>query len=421
MHFVLVTLGSHGDVHPFVGLGEALARRGWRVTIACNEYFAALVRRIGLECVEHSRTAEYEAKISAPALWDPKRGFHFIVHEMLIPAIAPIYELVRRHHVPGQTVFIAPTTAIGARIAQEKLGAPLVSVHLAPLGLRSTHAIAQPPGIPNITWLPRWAHRTLFRFLDWAILDPALAPAVNGFRAELGLSPVSRVFDQWWHSPQLVLGMFPEWFAPPQPDWPEQTRLVGFPLYDERGLEPLDPKLEAFLADGEPPVVFTPGSAMKQGQTFFREALEACCLLRRRGLFLTRFPEQLPATLPADVLHVHYAPFSQVLPRAVAVVHHGGIGTTAQGLAAGIPHLVMPLAHDQPDHALRLRKLGVGASLPPSVFRAARVAEVLGQLLGSVEVRRRCHDLARRFHGQDALDMACRLIESLSVDATAAS
>ena len=88
-----------------------------------------------------------------------------------------------------------------------------------------------------------------------------IAPALNAYRAELGLAPVSRIFRSWIHSPQRVIGLFPEWFFPPQPDWPAQIRLTGFPLFDEAGLHPLDPGLDAFLAAGDPPIAFTPGSA----------------------------------------------------------------------------------------------------------------------------------------------------------------
>ena len=118
----------------------------------------------------------------------------------------------------------------------------------------------------------------------------------------------------------------------------------------------------------------TPGSAMRHAQEFFAESVAACQRLGRRGLLLTRFAEQVPTDLPETIRHLEYVPFSRVLPRAAALVHHGGIGTTAQALAAGIPQLVMPLAHDQPDNAARLERLGVGRTIAPRRYRAARAA-----------------------------------------------
>src|SRR5205823_5729755 len=139
-----------------------------------------------------------------------------------------------------------------------------------------------------------------------------------------------------------------------------------------------------------------------------------CLRLRRRGLLLTRFPEQVPEGLPETICHVAYAPFSQVLPKAAALVHHGGIGTTAQALAAGIPQLVMPMAHDQPDNAARLERLGVGRTLYPKAYRGPAVAQRLGELLASEQVARCCREVAGRFEDIDPLGDACRLIEELA-------
>ncbi|HLL88375.1 MAG TPA: nucleotide disphospho-sugar-binding domain-containing protein, partial [Tepidisphaeraceae bacterium] len=139
-----------------------------------------------------------------------------------------------------------------------------------------------------------------------------------------------------------------------------------------------------------------------------------CRRLGRRGLLLTRFAEQVPTDLPPGVIHVPFAPFSQLLPRCAALVHHGGIGTTSQGLAAGVPQLVMPMSHDQPDNALRVMRLGVGDALAPRWFTGRRVAARLGALLGSADVRRRCADVVQKFGADDGIARACDLIESLA-------
>src|SRR5207253_413252 len=133
-----------------------------------------------------------------------------------------------------------------------------------------------------------------------------------------------------------------------------------------------------------------PGSAMKQGKAFFAAAVEACVKLGRRGMLLTRFPEQVPSPLPDGIRHFEYVPFSQVFPRAAAVVHHGGIGTTAQALAAAVPQLVMHMAHDQPDNAARVLRLGVGRPISPKAFRAPAVAKALHALSSSPEIAERC-------------------------------
>src|SRR5690606_14357109 len=202
--------------------------------------------------------------------------------------------------------------------------------------------------------------QSVYAIGDHFVIDPILAPAINPLRRELGLPPVSRFLHEWWHAPRLTIGLFPEWYAPPQADWPSQTELTDFPLYDEAELEPPSDDLQQFLAAGDQPVAFTAGSAMALGSDFYRAAVEACVRGGLRGVLLTRYTEQLPKDLPDTVKHVPYAPFSQLLPRCATLVHHGGIGTTAQGLAAGVPQLIMPMSHDQPDNADRIQRLGVG-------------------------------------------------------------
>ena len=169
----------------------------------------------------------------------------------------------------------------------------------------------------------------------------------------------------------------------------------------------------AFLEGGEPPIVWTPGSAMRHGRSFFEVAIEACRRLDRRGLLLTRYPEQLPARLLDGICHADYVPLSQVLRRSAALVHHGGIGTLAQGLAAGVPQLVMPMAHDQPDNAIRLRRLGCGVAVKPSAFRAPAVTEALHSLLTSPDVARSCQQAAERIAADRPLDLACDIVERL--------
>jgi UDP:flavonoid glycosyltransferase YjiC (YdhE family) len=207
--------------------------------------------------------------------------------------------------------------------------------------------------------------------------------------------------------------MFPDWFFRPQPDWPAQLRITGFPLFDKAGSDPLEPALDAFLAGGEPPVVFTPGSANRQAPRFFKVAVQAATRLGRRALLITPYAEQLPRSLPSHIKHVPHVPFSSILPRCAAIVHHGGIGTCAQGLAAGIPQLTMPMGFDQPDNAMRLARLGVGAYLFPHRFRIRAVAGALRSLLESRETAYACRRFSEAIASVDAIGVTSDLLESL--------
>src|SRR5215217_4867358 len=345
LNALLIAVGSHGDVHPFVGLGLALRARGHDVTVAANPHFEPLVRRVGLGFAPLGTAEEYVAIATNPDMWHPTRAFK-LVAAGVGSFIRPTYRAIMDRYEPGRTVVAASSLAFGARMAQDAHHVPTATVHLQPGVLRSVHEVPRLIGMPMRTWMPKWWKRFMWSVADNVFVDPVLKGPTNAFRAELGLPPARRFFGDWWNSPQLVIGMFPAWFANPQPDWPPQMRLTGFPLYDEKGLAPMPAPLLQFLDEGPPPIAFTPGSAMWQGRAFFDAAVSTAQALGRRGLLLTRHRDHLPPALPPGVIHVDYAPFSQLLPRCAAIVHHGGMGTSAQSMAAGVPQLVTPMAHD---------------------------------------------------------------------------
>jgi UDP:flavonoid glycosyltransferase YjiC (YdhE family) len=150
---------------------------------------------------------------------------------------------------------------------------------------------------------------------------------------------------------------------------------------------------------------------MGQSQKFFQVALETCRAAGRRAILATKFPSQLPAVLPPEVFHASYAPFSLLLPRCAGIVHHGGIGTTSQALAAGAPQLIQPFSHDQPDNAARVRRLGCGDVIWPCEFTPNALARKLEALIDAPAVRARCAAVAERLRAEDA---AARLLDTLA-------
>jgi UDP:flavonoid glycosyltransferase YjiC (YdhE family) len=224
---------------------------------------------------------------------------------------------------------------------------------------------------------------------------------------------VSRVFRTWIHSPRRVIGLLPDWFGPPQPDWPAALRLTGFPLYDESEQADIPDSLRRFLDAGPPPILFTPGSANQDAARFFRAAIDASARLGRRALLLTRYAGHLPP-LPPTAYHETFVPLSHVLPRCAALVSHAGIGTLAQGLAAGVPQLTMPMGFDQPDNATRLHRLGVARWVLPSQFDGPRVASALQPLLDDAQTASQCRHWASRIRARDAIGDTCDLLEQLA-------
>lgn len=413
MRFLLTPVGSGGDVHPFVGMARVLRARGHEVTIFSAEPHRSVVERSGLDFVAILPAEAYLAATHDPDLWHPRRGLNKVL-EMARLGLEPMWRALEERFVPGQTMLVGHPASFATRAFEEKTGAPAATIHLAPGSIRTVHQVpAVPPGV-DISGLPRWFKRALWAVVDRLMADPQIVPMLNVWRAGKGLPPVRRVFQGWMNSPQGTIGLFPDWFGPRQPDWPASFHHASFPLWDDAHDPAADPELESFLASGPPPVVFSPGTANRQAAAFFHAARNALARLDRRGLFLTGFPEQLPAALPDTILHRRYLPFSTVLPRAAAFVHHGGIGSTAQGLAAGVPQLMMPMAFDQHDNAMRASRLGVARWLAPSRFTAARVARSLDALLGDAGVSRSAAEHRDRLRSVNGIEMACEVLERVA-------
>jgi len=412
MHVLLMTIGTSGDVHPMVGLGSTLLDRGHNVTLATCGYFRELAESVGLNFVETGTTEEYLELTNHPDLWDPFKGFPYIVRKGIEPVIPMQYELIEQQlKEHPDTVVIANCLSFGSRIAQEKFGMKLITVHLQPSVIWSD---TEPFELAKIGFIKRNGPRWLRRFFYWGaevlFIDRVTLPVINGFRREIGLAPIKKT-NRWWHSPDAVIGFFPEWYAPPQLDWPANVHLTHFPMWDESTVAKLDPEIEEFLNNGTPPVVLTAGTGNRFAKQFFEAGAKACQLLNQRAILLSKFPEHIPSHLHDGIVHFSYAPFSKLLPRSMAICHHGGIGTTSQALAAGIPQIVMPMAHDQPDNLARLRKIGVGDGMSPSGFKAKKVAAALDRLLKSTEVAQACLETRKLFVNRDGLAEAASLIE----------
>lgn len=414
MHYLIMPLGSAGDVHPFVGLALELKRRGHTVTLSTNGYFAGLAKRFGLDFIELGSESEFHTGIQSPELWHPFRSFPYLYRNMIEPTIRPQFEIVAQESAKRPTTVLSNCLGFGALNAQDKLGVTVVSVHLQPLMLWSR---IRPPRLPGL-FGPIWFQNRIYDLAQRLVINPVVRPSLNRYRAEIGLEPVKHVM-QWWHSKSFLLCLFPNWFCPSQTDWPGPYSQVDFPLWDERenGNNALPSNLrevlEPFLNSGSKPIAFTPGSANLFGKDFFQIATRACELISSRAIFLTRFQEQIPTSMPNSILHVPFVPLSLLLPRCSAFVHHGGIGSASQAMAAGIPQLIRPQAHDQFDNAMRIVKNGIGDYLKPRKFTAQALASKLKAMLESEPMLNRCKSVAENMERSRGLMQAVDVLDKL--------
>jgi UDP:flavonoid glycosyltransferase YjiC (YdhE family) len=240
-----------------------------------------------------------------------------------------------------------------------------------------------------------------------------LAP-VSALRVRHGLPPAGNPLFEAQYSPHLNLGLYSRVMASPQPDWPPQMRTTGFVFYN--GPAALPPELEAFLAAGPAPVVFTLGSsAVAAAGRFYHESAEAAARAGVRAVLLTGgFASNVPSRVPDGVLLVDRAPHQLLFPRARAVVHQGGAGTTGQALRAGCPMIVVPHGHDQPDNAFRVTRLGVARTLFPGRYTAASVAAELGPLLDDPSYHARAQATAAIVRQEGGADGAADAIAAVT-------
>lgn len=405
MKILISAAGSHGDVLPFIGLGREFSRLGYAVTLYANPAFQGHIHDAGLGFVPVGTLAKYQALGQQPDN-NPTKAFERMARHFAA-LWGECYHAMQADIMPGQTLLIGNSLMFAHRLLRETDGVPCATVHLAPSVFRSNE---RPPRL-----VPDWIQPKtpeLFKSLAWWMLDKSfydrhLTRPLNALRTELGLPPVERIFRSWLHEADCVVGMFPEWFANRASDWSVDIELTGFPLYDYGEVLPLPESLAAFIDAGPPPVAFSAGTATATAHRFFESSVTACQLAGVRGILLSHVADQVPANLPDNVMHVPYAPFGALLPSLAAFVHHGGIGSTAQALCAGVPQLIRPTAYDQFDNAARAVRLGTGIEVLEKCYRPDHVASVLHQLIGDTALRARCAEIAEKLQNNQAIQRTC--------------
>ena len=420
---VISTFGSFGDLHPYVAVALELKRRGHRPVFVTSEVYREKLDALGLELrpsppdlPDFDRPDEVRRIVVE--LVDSRRGPERVFKEFINPHLRGMYEALAAAAGDADLLLTHVLSLAGPPLV-EKTGVKWVSSVLAPINFFSAYdppVMPQMPSLHRLLKLSPALMRGFMRFGRWRL--DALAAPVYRFRAELGLPRGGNPILEGQHSPTLVLALFSPLIAEPQDDWPPNTRATGFCFYDRRDragdARGLAPRLSEFLDAGEPPVVFTLGSAaFWAAENFYGDSIRAALSLGVRALLLVGDESVRPASLPRGVAAFEYAPYSELLPRARAVVHHGGIGTCAQVLRAGVPSLVMPFSHDQFDNGARVERLGAARVLPRSKYNAATSARELRALLGDKSYAARAAEAGRRVRSEDGARAAADALEEV--------
>jgi len=415
---VLTTFGSLGDLHPYIAITRTLRARGHDAVIATTPNYREKVEALGIgfRAVRPDISDAVRDPATMRRLMDLRRGTEVVVRELVMPHLRDTYDDLASA-CDGADVVVGHPLTFTARLVAERTGIRWASSMLAPIGFFSA---TDPSVMPTAPWLA--SLRFLgpgFRRAVYSLARRTVRPWCEPWhrlRADLGLPPTKDdPLFEGQHSPSLVLALFSSRFARPQPDWRPRTVVTGFAFFDEDGATELSPELARFLDDGPPPIVFTLGSsAIHTPGRFYEDAAEAARRLGRRAVLLVgKETDNLPASLPDGVAAFEYAPYSKLFPRAAAIVHQGGIGTTGQAMRSGRPMVVVPFAHDQPDNAARVTRLGIARTIPRTKFDAARAARELASLLGDAAVAARAADVGRAVAAEDGAAAAADAIERL--------
>ncbi|MEP6901480.1 MAG: glycosyltransferase [Actinomycetota bacterium] len=423
MKVVFAVFGSLGDMHPMNALGIELKKRGHTVIFATMEFYREKIETLGFEFRPLRPHLDPDDKELARKLMDAKKGSELLLRELILPNLRPMYADLSEA-VRDADLMISTEVVFAAASVAEKTGIKWMTTTLAPGTFLSAHDPFVPPTaiwLRHFRFLGSRFHSAMFSLVR-RMIDSWFAD-YREFRREIGLgegrNPLFEGKSNW-----LNLAMFSKVLGKPQPDWPQPTLQTGFCFYD--GIDDygaIDKDLQKFLEAGEPPIIFTLGSAaVMDARDFFEESARAARILGKRAVLLYGIFNEPPKIVESREPRVEsegqiaafpYAPYSQVFPRSAAVVHQGGVGTTAQVLRAGVPQLVMPYSHDQPDNAARCERLGVAKIISRSSYTAETSAKKLRLLLSDENYKTKATEAALIINAEHGTTVACDAIEEI--------
>jgi rhamnosyltransferase subunit B len=420
MRIVLTTFGTLGDVHPLIAVALEMRRRGHTPVLAVPEIFRPKIEPLGLEFAQVGPALNPEDPQQVADLMDIHKGTERTLRDVLFPVIRQSYDELRRavEAKGGADLMLAGELTYQAPMVAEVTGLRWASYVLAPLSFFSAYDMPVLPPYPRLARLqsavPASGH-AVTRFARW--VTRRWAEPVYQLRAELGLDRGPNVLFDAKHAPSLVLAMFSPLLGEPQPDWPPNTEITGFVFYDgDAGKQELSVELEEFLQAGEPPVVFTLGSAaVLDAGNFYEESAQAALLAGVRAVLLVGTDARnVPQMRSPSLCVARYAPYSKLFPRASLIVHQGGVGTTAQAMQAGRPMLVMPYSHDQPDNARRVWRLGIAGVIRRQDYTADCAARRILRILGHARFAKRAALVGEQLRRENGLAHACDALETLT-------
>jgi UDP:flavonoid glycosyltransferase YjiC (YdhE family) len=405
-------------LYPFVAIALGLKARGHSTLIATGECYRKRIEPLGIGFWPVLPDCDW---VDDPdvmrRIMHPRWGLIRVFREVWQPVLREAYESMLAA-TKGADLIVAMQAEVPARLVAEKKGILWASAMHFPVGLYSAYDPPILPGFGSLSNRLRFLGPPFWKPLGYCIkwATRGVAKPIDDLREELGLprDSVNPLTDGF--APLLHLALFSKLLSDKQRDWPSQTVVTGFPWFDQDGDSGLPDELTRFLDQGPSPIVFSLGTAIAQGaeaHRFFESSAAGAKLIGRRAILITNKTGNRPAVLPEGVVACDYARFTELFPRAAAVVHHGGIGTTALAMRSGRPMLVCPHAWDQPDNAGRVARLGISRTIPPSQYTPERVAAELHCLVEDPIYSKRSLEISEVLRKEDGVAASCDAIEAL--------
>lgn len=416
MKITINAFGSRGDVQPYVALGKGLHAAGYQVVITTHKIFKELVLNNGLDCFPID-VNPHEVLISqavADLGSNPVKVARWIAKN-INPVMKEMFQITLESGSSADLILNSLLSFAGYHVG-EKLGIPSIGAFLQPA--TPTRFYPGASGILPSRWMP---FQGIINYsvskLTNQFLFNLLRPVINECRVDiLGLPPVGAGFywqvDKPSSDTPILYGYSPS-VMPKPADWGPSQMVTGYWFLDLTGDYNPPADLRDFIKSGPAPVYIGFGSMVDHEKEKITELVfEAIELAGQRAILLGGWTDLGFGRLPDHFFRIDFAPHDWLFPRMRAVVHHGGAGTTAAGLQAGVPNVIIPFFGDQAFWAWRVHALGAGLKGPPRKrLTAARLAKAIDQALVDEKIQSNAADLGGRIRSKKGVETAVAHIE----------
>ncbi len=390
MKILINSVGSLGDLNPFLSLGMALQKRGHNVKVLTTAAFQEHVKEGGLPFIEVVSTAQYDKWRTLPT--DTNKGEEDMksFNYLALPAALPSAKAILDNCTQGCVAIGMPLQTLGIQFAKLKEPNKIHTLEAA-LAARDWEVESK----------------------DSMTFSDSYGPYFKAISNQVGNTKTISNWYNWFREFDQKLTFYPNWFTHTPRSILSGPSSSDFVFYEKDDEADLPADLIQFIEQGSPPIAFTFGSYVSTRNDLFQLATDVCQKLGTRAVFLTKYVKQLPNPLPPHVFHGNYVSLKKLLPKMSLFVHHGGIGTLAQALRAGKPHLTCPMAYDQFDNAKTLEYLNVGKTIKMDDINPDNLYHTIKTLITDSTFKDNAKILAAHRFNSDGAEKLCEQIERM--------